>query len=80
MQFNQRHDYEYPNGLDLRPDSPVHEKLLDAAKDRIKRGYETGSDMREMWRNRPSPDCVCAHNQTLFGNWKDSRRWWMVSR
>jgi hypothetical protein len=50
MQFNQRHDYEYPNGLDLRPDSPVHEKLLDAAKDRIKRGYETGSDMREMWR------------------------------
>ena len=28
-QFDQKFDYEYPDGLDLRPNSPLHNKIRD---------------------------------------------------
>jgi hypothetical protein len=48
--FTENYDYDYPKDLNLRPDSTLHKKLLDALNDRIRRGYATSANSREMWR------------------------------
>ena len=50
MQFETKHKYDYPGGVNLQPDSDLHKKLLEAARDRIRRGYNTTRNMRDMWR------------------------------
>lgn len=48
--FDKKFDYKYPDGLNLNPNSDLHKKLLKALVDRIKRGYATTQNSREMWR------------------------------
>lgn len=50
MKIEKKYTYEYPNDLDLNPDSELHKKLLEAVQDRVRRGYNVGSDMRKIWR------------------------------
>ncbi|MFA7200910.1 MAG: hypothetical protein WC098_05795, partial [Bacteroidales bacterium] len=50
MNWESHYDYDYPDGLNLKPGSDLHDKLLNALNDRIRRGYGTGSAMRELWR------------------------------
>lgn len=48
--FDEHHDYEYPDGVNLHPNSDTHKKLLSALNDRIKRGYNTMQSFREQCR------------------------------
>jgi hypothetical protein len=50
MIFEKKHDYEYPKGINLDPNSETHKNLLQALNDRIRRGYRTGQTMRDSWR------------------------------
>lgn len=50
MIFDKKHDYEYPEGINLDPNGDTHKELLQALNDRIRRGYRTGETMRNSWR------------------------------
>lgn len=50
MIFDKKHDYEYPEGINLDPNGDTHKVLLQALNDRIRRGYRTGETMRNSWR------------------------------
>lgn len=48
--FNTTYKYDYPDGLNLHPESETHKKLLAAVKDRRNWGYAAGKTMRERSR------------------------------
>lgn len=75
VNFEQHYDYKYPDGLNLRPDSDLHKKLLAALNDRIKRGYATAANMREIWRKQDHLQTayVPPDNYTLFDEVRDPK-------
>jgi len=67
--------YDYPYDLDLRPTSELHKRLVDAVKDRARRGYQTVSDKRDTWRklDHHQNAYVPANQQTIFEMKKDPK-------
>lgn len=49
-EFRNDYKYDYPEGLNLKPGSELHKRLLDALNDRIRRGYQTSHNQRQKWQ------------------------------
>lgn len=48
--LSEDYSYEYPNGLDIRPSSVLHKKLLEQITKRVEVAYQKMAPRRESWK------------------------------